>query len=83
MTGYKNAALCALAYVKAIGLPVDETSFARVAGKIGDATDEQIAQGFIVTTYEDLERLCDIGGFLIASKDDLITAFMPEEWEVY
>ncbi len=79
-TGYRNPVLCALAYLKAIDMPADETSFARVAALRGDASAEEIANGFVVVTYDDLQRLCEMAEIVICAVDGVVHCFTPEEW---
>jgi hypothetical protein len=66
VTGFSNAAECALAAVKTSGLNgVDENSFHIVAKEIGDSPTEQLDDGFMVASVDSLTRLCHIGGFAI------------------
>lgn len=78
--GYKNPVLAALAYMKAIDMDVDEPSFIRVAAGVKEATAEQLANGFVVISYDDVQRLCEIGDFIICAVEGIIFAFTPQEW---
>lgn len=80
-TGYRNPVLCALAYLKAVDVPADETSFARVAAIRGDAPDDVVANGFVVVSYDDLQRLCEIAEIVICQVDGVVRCYTPDEWK--
>jgi hypothetical protein len=66
LTGFRNAAECALAALQALKvLDVDEESFRKIAAEIGDAPTDQVDDGFVVESLSELTRLCHIGGFTI------------------
>lgn len=75
-TGFINPAVAAKAFVKAMGVPMDETSFDRVAEQCGNSAPDELAKGFLINTYEDVQRLCDLGQFCIFThaKTGLVTA---------
>lgn len=81
MIGYTNPVLCVLAYLKAVDVPADEASFAKVAALRGDASAEDIANGFVVVSYDDLQRLCEMAEIVIAQVGGVVHCFTPEEWE--
>jgi len=73
VTGFRNPAECALAAIKALKVPgIDEESFLRVAAEVGDMPPEVLADGFSVTSMEDVYRLCEIGEFVIDSSNGTI-----------
>jgi hypothetical protein len=79
-----NPARAALAFIKATGASeIDAASFDRVAELCGDATPEQLANGFLIDNYGALQRLCDIGDFCIFThaKTGLVTAWRAGDGE--
>jgi hypothetical protein len=79
ITGFLNPVLAAEMWVARNGIPYDMDSFERVAKLRGDAASEVVADGFIVTGYDDLQRLCDIGDFCLANIGGRLTALVPDE----
>lgn len=84
--GYRNAALCAkAAIVHGMGVPVDEASFNRVAELIGDCSADVLADGFVVCGMNELQHLCKIGNFVVATPPDEpdgspIRCYLVSEW---
>lgn len=72
--GLRNAAYCAKLALKAMGFTVDEESFDRVASLRGDAPPEALEKGFIVQSYDDIQRLCEIADMAIYQDGDTIKA---------
>jgi len=68
--GEKNAALAALTCLKSLANEVDEESFYNVA----ESVPNHDGPGFIVASYGDLYRLCDIGNFHIFYDKGVIKA---------
>jgi hypothetical protein len=81
-TGYGSATMAALAYVKAMGVPVDEESFIRVARRRGPASPEVMAHGFIVSTDDDLHRLCEIDQIVVYQRAGTIYAAASEDYKL-
>lgn len=79
VTGFRNPAKAAAAYIRAMDVPWDESSFDRLAGLRGDASPEDLQDGFIVKNIDDLQRVCQIGEFSIIQIDGQVTALLPEE----
>lgn len=75
--GMRNPVLAAKAFCDAVGYPVDTASFDRVASIRGD---RPIEDGFIVRCFEDVQRLCEIGNFVILQQDGQVIAMLPEEY---
>lgn len=75
-TGFINPAIAAKAFVEKTGAPMDPDSFDRVAEQCGDSTPEQLAKGFLIDNYGALQRLCELGNFVIFTHRDtgLVTA---------
>lgn len=84
-TGFTNPVKCAQVCLGCLGLPVDEASFDRVAEIIGDSPPEVLAQGFIIYGMNELQHLCKIGGFALATPPDQpdgspIRCYTAGEW---
>lgn len=75
--GFDNPALCLMHCLKAQGAEVDEPSFEAVAALCA----KEYEGGFVVDSYETMERLCELGGFCIFHDHTTgrITAMMVEE----
>lgn len=85
-TGHRNPVRCALEWFTAKGYPsrtldIDTESFERVAALVGDASAEEIANGFLVNSTSDVQRLCDIGNFVIRIQDGKLFAQTAAEWQ--
>lgn len=80
VTGFLNPALCALAYMRAMNVPTNEESFYRIANVCGDADLDVTANGFLVQDMGDVQKLCEIGSFVIALVDGVATCMTPDEW---
>lgn len=78
-TGFRNPVLAAAAYVRGMDVPWDEASFERVASLRGNASPEQLKDGFAIKNIDDLQRVCVIGEFCIIQIDGQVTALVPEE----
>lgn len=80
LIGYTNPVRAACYAIKSLGVPVDEASFDRLAARRGDASPEQIANGFLIRGCDDIQRLCDMADMVIVSADGIVTAFAAEDW---
>lgn len=83
VTGYRNPIKALAAGVKACGAKIDTASFDRLAELRGDSRPEEIADGFIIRGYDDLQRLCELGNVVIATdpKSGLVVCHDPAEWQ--
>lgn len=74
VTGYKNPAIAALSFIKAAfisDLVIDEQSFLSVAKKIPESDAEK---GFVVDSYDALNKLCETGGFEIVFNEQEVVS---------
>lgn len=81
LLGYRNPVTAAVHAIMAMEIRVNIPSFDRVASIVGDSDDQTLADGFVVKGYDDLQRLCEIGGFVIAMMNGELCAFTPAEWQ--
>jgi hypothetical protein len=83
ITGYRNPIRALAAGVKACGAKIDTASFDRLAEQRGDSRPEEIADGFIIRGYDDLQRLCELGNVVIATDptSGLVVCHDPAEWQ--
>ena len=82
VNGLRNPVRAALMYVQAMGLPIDVESFKRTADVIGDSLPDVLADGFLVQNLSDLERLCDLGKFVVGYVDGNLVCCPAAEWKV-
>ena len=75
--GLINPVSVAQQYISRVGAPMDEASFDRVASAVGDIE----AEGFLVETLADVQKLCELGNFVVVvDQDCVIRAYLPGEW---
>lgn len=82
--GFRNPCSAVAAWLKGAGLPYDAESFDRVAGIVGDVDPSKI-DGLIVHGFDQIQYLCRIGGFVIATPPDEpdgspVRAYTVGEW---
>lgn len=82
LNGFVNPVRCAAEAVRAMyDGAVDHESFERIAVNRGHTSPEILGVGFIVRGYEDLQKLCDLGNFVIVmGGDGVVRAFEPDEF---
>lgn len=71
--GSRNPALVAYEVLKSMKVDINEQTFREVAEICGDKEGS-----FIVSTYEDLLALIELGGFSIVVEDGIYKARMEE-----
>lgn len=72
LAGFTNPVTAAQAFIQASGVDVDARSFKIVGNIVGDMT---VSPGFMLSGFQDLMKLCEIGKFeIIMTADGYCTA---------
>lgn len=77
INGHTNPVEAAKLSMQAMGFEIDEASFDILAAKRGEATAEEIGNGFLISGFDDLKRLAEIGNIVIVFEDGIVTAYDP------